>query len=123
MRRTALHHASARGRAEVVRVLIEAGAHVNVSTKQGDTPLHLAAMDIEHGPNVCVELMKAGASYCAKTSLGWTPLHSAMYSDNEEVARLLIHRPANALVGLEHAAVVFPRTVGAASAVPHALPT
>ena len=79
----------------MVRVLIEAGAHVNVSTKQGDTPLHLAAMDIEHGPNVCVELMKAGASYRAKTSLGWTPLHSAMYSDNEEVARLLIRAGAD----------------------------
>lgn len=59
-------------------------------TKVGDTPLHLAAQDVANGQSVAAELIKAGGSVSATNSLGWTPLHCAMYTNNLDVARLLI---------------------------------
>lgn len=40
---TALHEASAKGHAEVVGLLLAAGANVNDRSKEGITPLHDAA--------------------------------------------------------------------------------
>ena len=61
----------------VARMLIEAGAPVDVPTAaSGWTPLHLAA-DINE-PEIMEMLLAAGADVNARTNLGgWTPLHVA----------------------------------------------
>ena len=80
-KRTALHCATQRGRAEVVRILIEQGASVNAATSTGDTPLHLAAQDQKNGATTTSELIKAGANVILQNSMGWTPLHCAMCAE------------------------------------------
>jgi|EP01047_Picozoa_sp_COSAG01_P024172 ankyrin repeat protein len=92
--RTALHCAAMRGRPDVTRLLLEAGANPNAKTKSGgETPLHQAA---EGGfPDIVVELLKAGADWRLQTKIGWTALHCAMYSAHMDVARVLIRAGAD----------------------------
>ncbi|KAK3740942.1 hypothetical protein QZH41_017789 [Actinostola sp. cb2023] len=51
---TALHVAASKGRAGCVRLLIDAGASVNASEKDGLTALHLA---VYHGYANCVKIL------------------------------------------------------------------
>ena len=102
---TALHKASDRGRGEVVRALLEAGATPDIAhAKTQDTPLHLAA--VAGHTEVVSELLRAGADVNAGNRLGWTPLHGAMYSNQLEIARLLVRAGADA--SLPNAAGVAP---------------
>ena len=74
---TALHWASERADAALVRVLLEAGAAVNAVTRMGDyTPLHLAA---KAGSAGAVEaLLEAGSDPHAVTATGdVTAMHFA----------------------------------------------
>ena len=68
-------------------MLIEAGAHVNVSTKQGDTPLHLAAQN-RHAA-VAEVLLAAQAPTEAVTVSGETSSDIAQRKGHVEVAALL----------------------------------
>jgi len=102
---TALHKASERGRGEVVRALLEAGATPDIAhAKTQDTPLHLAA--VAGHTEVVAELLRAGADANAGNRLGWTPLHGAMYSNQLEIARLLVRAGSDA--SLPNAAGVAP---------------
>jgi ankyrin repeat protein len=61
---------------EIVPLLLDAGAHVNVSENEsGNTPLHLAVWG--DNPNIVEALLKAGADVNAKNKRGSTPLHFA----------------------------------------------
>ena len=92
---TALHKACERGRAEVVRLLLESGATPDLATKTAaDTALHLAAAN-GHA-DVCNELVKAGADVHAVNKIGWTPLHAAMHADELDCARILTRVGARA---------------------------
>jgi ankyrin repeat protein len=64
---TALHHAAWRGHADVVKLLLQAGADVNAKTRSNsETPLHLAAM---HGHTDVIQLLlQAGADVNARTA-------------------------------------------------------
>ena len=92
--RTALHAAASRGRGDVVRVLLEAGANPNIRTKTGgETALHQAA---QHGfQDIVVELLRAGSDWRLKTATGWTALHCAMNAGKTDVARALIRSGAD----------------------------
>jgi len=73
--RTALHRAVAANSVEVVSLLIEKGARVDVTDKSGRTPLHWAAVvDATRCANV---LVSNGADINAVSSTGSTPLHMA----------------------------------------------
>ncbi len=80
---TPLHLAST---AEVVRILIAAGADVTAGDGIGRTPLHLAT-----NAEVAQALINGRAKVMSENPKGLTPLHMA---DNAEVAKVLIRNGA-----------------------------
>ena len=87
---TPLHMAAERGWTSVVEVLVQSGAHVNVTDKVGGTPLYYAAW---RGNITCVELLlKAGADIDAQGFHGDTALHVAAQEGHLQIAQLLISR-------------------------------
>jgi ankyrin repeat protein len=72
---------------EVVELLLARGANVEVVGKDGNRPLHTAAM---FGFAEIVELLVArGAEIDARNDWGWTPLHFAVSQQHPEVADVL----------------------------------
>jgi hypothetical protein len=90
---TSLHHASNNGHSDIVRVLINAGADVNVADQTGRTALHLAARG-GHGAIVKL-LLDTGAEPACADIHGHTPHEVAEQSKNAGCA-LLIQRRLNA---------------------------
>ncbi len=88
-----LHGAARDGRVEIVRMLIDAGANVNVQTNYGKTPLHWAAWNGR--VEVVRMLIGAGADVNLKDNDGWTPLHVAAGYGRVEIARMLIDAKAD----------------------------
>ena len=89
---TALHHAAMRGEAEMVSVLLYAGANVRATTRLGGyTPLHLAS---QRGHDAAIEaLLKGGANPNLPTVTGATPLMLAAASGHvAAVKQLLAHK-------------------------------
>jgi len=68
-----LHFAVAFGTEEVVKVVLEARANVNVRAKQWETPLHMAAVTDATGEMIQL-LLERGAKIEALTIIGATPL-------------------------------------------------
>ncbi len=91
---TALHWAAENGDAALAKLLLKAGARVDVVTRLGSyTPLHLASRN-GHG-DVVVALLDAGADAMALTSTGSvTPLHFAAAAGNVEAVKALLARGA-----------------------------
>ena len=80
---TTLHAASENGHAEVVNILIQAGAEVNTQIKdglwKGNTPIHFAS---RHGHvEVITALLAAGADKTIKDKWGRTPHDYAKNQD------------------------------------------
>lgn len=72
----ALHAACATGKYDTVRILLDAGANLEVKTRQfGHTPLHLAAC-VGSEP-IVRELLNRGAVLQARDEHGYTALHFA----------------------------------------------
>jgi ankyrin repeat protein len=85
---TPLHVAASWGEVEITRMLIDAGANVNLQDKWGKTSLHWAAF---YGQVEIVRmLIGAGANVNLQTNGGWTPLHWAARRGEVEIARMLI---------------------------------
>lgn len=90
---TALHMAALEGHAEVVDLLLAAGAEVGGTTRIGAyTPLHLASQG-GHGAVVSALLAKGADATLATTNSGATPLHLAarVVAGEDAVAALLEH--------------------------------
>jgi ankyrin repeat protein len=92
-KRTALHCAAVRGRANVARALIGAGSSTSERDSCGTTPLNLAARK-GHADVVRV-LLASGASHDEVNSCKTTPLHCAALSGNGEVVRVLLDAGAS----------------------------
>ena len=95
---TPLHVAAGWTRdADVITLLVDAGADVDALDPRGFTPLHRAARD-NAGPAVIAALFEAGADPMAWTAgarneylaLGVTPLHEAAANENPVIAARLL---------------------------------
>ncbi len=70
-----LHYAAAKGKLEIVNLLIKLGAPVNETVIRGETALHRAAIRAQ--TDVIKSLIENGANVNARTAEGATPLHYA----------------------------------------------
>ena len=86
---SALHSAAMNGHFEIVKLLIEAGASVNIQTNGGWTPLCGAA---ENGHFKVVQfLLQAGADVNMKDNHGATAVHyAASNGDHLDIVKLLL---------------------------------
>ena len=89
-KQTALHLATKRGYANIVRLLLRKNADIDARDSNGLTPLHHS---VKKG---YVELVRLFLSYNADVSAknvhGETALHFAVRAGNEEVVRMLLDR-------------------------------
>jgi len=93
---TSLHFAAANGHVEVLKVLLENKANINVATHCGATPLYKAVC---RGQTEIVRLLcERGAALDGQDKLGRTALHWAAFYDNVAAARLLLEAGATPTV-------------------------
>ena len=83
---------------EIARLLLKAGADVRLTSKDGSTPLHFAAL--AHAPDdllvpIVRDLIKRGALIDAQTSEGATPLQFAVWKKRAKIAKALVIAGAN----------------------------
>ncbi|XP_048202166.1 LOW QUALITY PROTEIN: receptor-interacting serine/threonine-protein kinase 4 [Perognathus longimembris pacificus] len=90
-----LHYAAWQGHLPVVKLLARRpGAGVNAPTRQGHTPLHLAAQRGHY--RAARALLDLGGDVDARGPRAHTPLHVAAETGHTSTARLLLHRGAGA---------------------------
>ncbi len=92
---TALHFAAFFAKPEAVRILLDAGAPVDVAARNEMLvqPLHSAAAG--HQPEICRMLLAAGAAADARQAGGFTPLHEAARSGDPEMVELFLSAGAD----------------------------
>jgi ankyrin repeat protein len=77
----------------IVQLLIDAGANLNITNRLEDTALHIAAFT---GNLPATEaLLKAGAKVTVKNNWDQTPLHFATIIGNLHIAKLLLNAGAD----------------------------
>ena len=88
-----LHVASASGMFDVVKLLVEAGANVNICNCCKETPLHSGS---RQGNRIILELLlDHGASINAKNRFGVTPLTASIVPCNIETTKFLLSKGAD----------------------------
>ena len=105
MNHTALYWAIIHGCADVIQVLIDAGADINTKNDHGCAPLHFACC----APVVVKMLVEAGARVCVTDNVGSTCLTVAAQLGYTETVRYLVglpdvevnHRGANSQTALQ----------------------
>nr|CAD7460688.1 unnamed protein product [Timema tahoe] len=86
-----LHLSSSSGHLNVVQILVQAGAQLDVLDRAQNTPLMLAVLE---GKNEVVNfLIKAGASVMLKGMGGMTALHLATKSGNQQACQHILAIP------------------------------
>lgn len=95
---SALYLAAVSGSAEVVRLLLHSGAHVDIELKEGErtTPLQAAA-SVGHlvAVDVIDALLGAGAQVNIADVNGWAALHHAVHSNCLEAIQVLLQHGAD----------------------------
>ncbi|MEX0940882.1 MAG: ankyrin repeat domain-containing protein, partial [Candidatus Babeliales bacterium] len=84
---TPLHGASEYGSLEVVKLLLEKGAPIDIQDNFGDTPLHLASR--KGHLEVVKLLLEKRAQIDIKNKNGWTPLRLASFKGKLKAVKLL----------------------------------
>jgi ankyrin repeat protein len=85
----ALHYAAFKGNLTMVRLLLEAGAPVNVADDRGLTPLMMAANSRSKNPDVVRSLLERGADAQAKDDSGRTAADWARLGGRSEIVKML----------------------------------
>lgn len=99
---TLLYIAASNGDLEIVALLIDEGANVNVGNNHNCTPLHAAVSS--NNPDVVALLLKKKANPNACNNNNNTPLHYAVreffqeIGTNSEIIRILLKNGANATI-------------------------
>ncbi|KAF1323579.1 Tkl protein kinase, partial [Globisporangium splendens] len=78
---------------DIVRLLLDRGAAVNLGNNVGDTPLHNAAASTD-SIGMVRELLDYGASIDQQNNDGWSALNTAIHSGCADIALLLIESGA-----------------------------
>lgn len=78
----------------VVERIVHAGANVNAKAKDGQSPLHCAAMSTD--ARITAILIQAEADVNSRDSFGRTPLHIAAWYGNDDVIGRLLDAGADA---------------------------
>lgn len=78
----------AAGQEDVVEMLVQNGANVNVQSQNGFTPLYMASQENHDG--VVKFLLGNGANQALATEDGFTPLAVAMQQGHDKVVSLLL---------------------------------
>lgn len=86
---TALHIASNYNDTQMMSLLLNANANVNIQDIQGLTPLHLACSN--ENEEMVIHFLEAGADPNITEKSGMTSLHYACSRSNEGIVRLLLH--------------------------------
>ncbi|NXQ83708.1 ANK2 protein, partial [Nyctibius grandis] len=89
---TPLHIAAHYGNVNVATLLLNRGAAVDFTARNGITPLHVASK--RGNTNMVKLLLDRGGQIDAKTRDGLTPLHCAARSGHDQVVELLLERGA-----------------------------
>ncbi|KAJ2951460.1 hypothetical protein O0L34_g13612 [Tuta absoluta] len=84
---TPLHIAAAQGRLDLIQLLIDYGANVNVQDYDGDTPIHDAVVTTKH--KAVEMLLHAGGDPELKSEASYTPFHLACYRGSLECVKVL----------------------------------
>ncbi len=90
-----LHHALTVKSLELVLLLIENKADVNIAGRLGRTPLLWAISVVENSTDMISVLIDVGAQIEAKDSFGYTPLVYAAQRGNADVVNLLLSKNAD----------------------------
>lgn len=93
---TALHKAAVEGHEEMVRLLLTAGADVDVLDIEGLRPLNWAIQACRF--SVVQLLLNNGASTAARTHKGFTALQRAVTSGSPQIVKLIAERGGRAAV-------------------------
>jgi hypothetical protein len=91
---TPLHLAVKYQNKDLLEMLLDNGANINVKSITGMTPLHLAALDNEN-KGIFEMLLDKGADVNVKTTTGLTPLHLTARNRNEKFSKMLLDKGAN----------------------------
>ena len=92
---TGLHWAAHHGDTRIVRLLVDAGADLEATTRLGDhTPLHVASRGGH--TRVVTALLDAGANANAVTAAGATPVHLSSTAGDADALSALLDHGANA---------------------------
>lgn len=95
---SALHIASAMGHVDIVQLLLDAGANVNLQTiYEKKTPLHLACTN-DHVRVVRMLLECATCDVNARDEEGDTPLHQVVRDANSKLTEILVRHGANSKI-------------------------
>ncbi len=91
--RTGLHICAMNGNMQIARILVKAGAKLDLPDRLGNTPLHLA---VARGQSeIAMLLINAGAKLDLENKSGMTPLMIAASRGNLELVRALIAKGAS----------------------------
>ncbi|MDF3078579.1 MAG: hypothetical protein K0S09_2468 [Sphingobacteriaceae bacterium] len=82
-----LHSAVAANNTDITKILLEAGAEVNVAQASGTTPLHSAAQN--GNIEILINLLEAGANVNARMEGGKLPADMASEKGFHDIARIL----------------------------------
>ncbi len=91
---TAIFWACRESKADILQLLLSAGADVNIGNKSGDLPLTISAGE---GDSLIVNLLLQSASILINKpdKKGWTALICASYHGHVDVAQLLLNAGAD----------------------------
>uniref|UniRef100_A0A671SGB3 Uncharacterized protein n=1 Tax=Sinocyclocheilus anshuiensis TaxID=1608454 RepID=A0A671SGB3_9TELE len=92
-RLSALHHAALNGNVEVISLLLESQAVVDIKDQKGMRPLHYAAWQGKCEPMKM--LLKAGSSVNSQSDEGQIPLHLSSQHGHYEGSEMLIQHQSN----------------------------
>ncbi|XP_068100417.1 caskin-1 isoform X2 [Hyperolius riggenbachi] len=90
---SALHHAALIGNTELISLLLEAQAAVDIKDNKGMRPLHYAAWQGKKEPMKL--LLKAGSAVNIPSDEGQIPLHQAAQHGHYDVSEMLLQHQSN----------------------------